>query len=324
VRRVAPLVVVLIAAALALSACGESVAVRMVHGRPAAPESTSPAPTSSPGQSPSPSSAGARPGAGSPKPKPAQSPSATAAGPSQPAKPQASSPTAANPAPRPAGRRGPGGSFTTTGTDGVALTFDDGPDPKNTMDLLDLLKEQGVKATFCVVGWRTRDHPEVVKRIAAEGHTLCNHSWQHLQDLSERDDAYLLRDLQSTNDAIRAAVPDAKIEYFRAPYGNFTPRLVDFVEKLGMKPIYWSVDDQCWMSSRFGVGPAMINHMAGIVQRDTRPGGIILSHENLKPHTIVAYRSLLPWLKAHFRLIPLPTSQTTSHATSRLQDPEYG
>jgi peptidoglycan/xylan/chitin deacetylase (PgdA/CDA1 family) len=183
------------------------------------------------------------------------------------------------------------------------------------MDLLDLLKEQGVKATFCVVGSRARNYPQVIKRIAAEGHTLCNHSWQHLDDLYKRDDAYLLRDLQSTNDAIRAAVPNARIEYFRAPYGNFTPRLVDFVEKLGMKPIYWSVDDQCWMSSRYGVGPAMVNHIVTVVQRDTRPGGIILSHENLKPHTIVAYRQLLPWLKSKFRLQALPTTQPAAEPT---------
>jgi peptidoglycan/xylan/chitin deacetylase (PgdA/CDA1 family) len=213
--------------------------------------------------------------------------------------------------------RGPAGSITTTGSDAVALTFDDGPDPKNTMDLLDLLKEQGVKATFCVVGFRARDHPEVVARIAAEGHTLCNHSWQHLQNLSERDDSYLLWDLQSTNDAIHAAAPSAKIEYFRAPYGNFTRRLIDFTSKLSMKPIYWSVDDQCWMNSRYGVGPAMVNHMTAVVRRDTRAGGIILSHENGKPHTIAAYRLLLPWLKANFNLIALPTSQPASQSPSQ-------
>jgi peptidoglycan/xylan/chitin deacetylase (PgdA/CDA1 family) len=189
------------------------------------------------------------------------------------------------------------------------------------MDLLDLLKEQGVKATFCVVGFRARDHPEVIARIAAEGHTLCNHSWQHLQNLSERDDSYLMWDLQSTNDAIHAAAPNAKIEYFRAPYGNFTHRLIDFTSKLNMKPIYWSVDDDCWKTSRYGVGPAMVNHMTAVVQRDTRPGGIILSHENGKPHTIATYRSLVPWLKSMFRLEALPTSQPPSQPPSRAHDP---
>jgi peptidoglycan-N-acetylglucosamine deacetylase len=203
---------------------------------------------------------------------------------------------------------GVAGAIKDTGSDGVALTFDDGPDPKNTMALLDLLKEQGVKATFCVVGFRARDNPQVIKRIVDEGHTICNHSWQHLQNLSEREDSYLMWDLESTNNAIHAAAPGAKIEYFRAPYGNFTPRLNQFAARFGMKPIHWDVDDDCYMTSKYGVGPAMINHMTAIVQRETRPGSIILSHENGKPHTVVAYRSLLPWLKSHFRLIALPTS----------------
>jgi peptidoglycan/xylan/chitin deacetylase (PgdA/CDA1 family) len=205
-------------------------------------------------------------------------------------------------------------------SDAVALTFDDGPDPRNTMDLLDLLRDQGVKATFCVVGFRVRDHPEVIRRIVAEGHTLCNHSWQHLQNLAQRDDSYLMWDLQSTNDAIHAAAPEAKIEYFRAPYGNFTHRLVDSAGRLGMKSIYWSVDDQCWQTARYGVGPAMADHITGLVQRDTRPGGIILSHENGKPHTISTYRSLVPWLKANFQLIALPTSEPPSRP-NRAQDP---
>ncbi|MGC9666750.1 polysaccharide deacetylase family protein [Planosporangium sp. 12N6] len=204
-------------------------------------------------------------------------------------------------------------------SDAVALTFDDGPDPKSTNDLLDLLKEQGVKATFCVVGFRARDHPEVIRRIAAEGHTLCNHSWQHLQNLAQRDDSYLMWDLQSTNDAIHAAAPNAQIEYFRAPYGNFTPRLVDFAARLHMTSVYWSVDDQCWMSDRYGTGPAMSQHITAMVRDGTRPGGIILSHENGKPHTVATYRSLIPWLKERFPLVALPTSgPSTRHPEPRV------
>jgi peptidoglycan/xylan/chitin deacetylase (PgdA/CDA1 family) len=301
VRRATQLSAVLIASVLAASGCGRTVAVRTASASPATPASAAPFQTTPPalGSTSSPSAAVTKPAPA------ATTPSHSATAPSPP--------RVAAPAPIPAVGHGPAGSVTTTGSDAVALTFDDGPDPKNTMDLLDLLKEQGVKATFCVVGFRVRDHPEVVKRIAAEGHTLCNHSWQHLQNLSERDDSYLMWDLKSTNDAIHAAVPDAKIEYFRAPYGNFTHRLIDFTAKLNMKPIYWSVDDQCWMS-KYGVGPAMINHITTLVKRDTRPGGIILSHENGKPHTIATYRSLLPWLKSNFQLEALPTSQSPSRA----------
>jgi peptidoglycan/xylan/chitin deacetylase (PgdA/CDA1 family) len=203
---------------------------------------------------------------------------------------------------------GPAGSVRTTGTDAVALTFDDGPDPVNTPALLDLLKEQGVKATFCVVGFRAQNHPELIRRIVDEGHTICNHSWQHLEKLSQRDEGYLQWDLRSTNEAILAAAPTARIRYFRAPYGNFTPRLVDYAGLFNLTPIDWAVDDECYRTDDFGAGPAMIAHMTAIVQQQTRPGSIILSHDNGKPHTITAYRTLLPWLKQHYRLVALPVT----------------
>jgi peptidoglycan-N-acetylglucosamine deacetylase len=204
-------------------------------------------------------------------------------------------------------RRGPDGSLRTTGSSAVALTFDDGPDPVNTPPLLDLLKRYNVKATFCLVGFRARDYPAIVARIAAEGHTLCNHTWQHLQDFSNREDSYVRWDLKSTNDAILAAAPGAKITYFRAPYGNFNPRLDGFAAELNLKSIYWDVDDESWRTDKYGVGPAMSQHIRYEVQTYTRPGSIILSHDNKKPWTAATYGTLLPWLKQHFQLIALPT-----------------
>ena len=194
----------------------------------------------------------------------------------------------------------------TTGSKAVALTFDDGPDPVNTPKLLDVLKKNSVKATFCLVGHRVRDNRALVRRIAAEGHTLCNHSWQHLEDLRARDDAYAFRDLEATDEQLRKAVPGAKIKYFRAPYGNFSPRLNDFAARLGMVPLSWNVDDQCYLTAEYGKGAAMRKRMFTIVKRDTKPGSIILSHENLKPHTVAAYATILPWLKQNYTLVALP------------------
>jgi peptidoglycan/xylan/chitin deacetylase (PgdA/CDA1 family) len=204
---------------------------------------------------------------------------------------------------------GPAGSVSVTGTQNVALTFDDGPDPYNTPKLLDMLRQCGVKATFCLVGFRARNHPELVARIAAEGHTLCNHSWQHLLDLAApaHTDDYIRHDLQATNAVILRAAPQAKIRYFRAPGGNFTPRLVQIAKDLGMTSIYWSLDPRDWESTKYGTGSAMVSHVISAVQSNVRPGSIVLSHDNGKPTTITAYRTLLPWLKARFRLIPLPT-----------------
>jgi peptidoglycan/xylan/chitin deacetylase (PgdA/CDA1 family) len=244
----------------------------------------------------------APPLASEPAPTPSASATASAsATPTRSATPKPSRTTAA-PAPRPGlGAPGPGRSRRSTGNATVALTFDDGPDPVNTPALLDVLKANNVKATFCLVGFRARDNPDVVRRIAAEGHTLCNHSWQHLSDLAQRDDSYLWWDLNRTNEAIRAAMPDAKIDYFRAPYGRFTDRLTSFSDRLSMTPIYWDVDDLCWDTK----DP---NRIIAVVQGQARSGSIILSHDNLKPHTVTAYRTLVPWLKSRYQLAALPTS----------------
>ncbi len=209
--------------------------------------------------------------------------------------------------PGPSRGSGPDGAMTVTGTSAVALTFDDGPDPVNTPKLLDLLRRNQVKATFCVVGTRVRAYPELVRRIVAEGHTLCNHSWQHLLDLGTHTPDEIRADLTRTNVAIHAAVPGAPIRYFRAPGGNFTPALADTTRTLGMTPLLWTVDPRDWDTTTFGTGAPLANHVVATVQNITRPGAIVLSHDSGHPDTATAYAELLPWLKALFTLAALPT-----------------
>ncbi|HEX8631298.1 MAG TPA: polysaccharide deacetylase family protein, partial [Catenuloplanes sp.] len=206
---------------------------------------------------------------------------------------------------RPAGS-GPAGSLRRTGGTGVALTFDDGPDPVNTPRLLDLLKQQDVKATFCVVGSRARAHPDLVRRIAAEGHTLCSHSWEHSFSLGLKPIDDIRTDLGATNEAIRAAVPNARISHFRAPGGFFTPRLVAVAAEFGMRSQYWEVDPRDWEKPLGQTDEGHIAKIIRVVQAETRPGSMILSHDFQQPTTITAYETLLPWLKERFNLIALP------------------
>ena len=201
---------------------------------------------------------------------------------------------------------GPHGSFTNTGTRGVALTFDDGPDPVNTPKLLDVLAACGVKATFCMEGQKVVLYPDVVRRVYAEGHTVCNHSWRHIRQLGTYGQPRIRRDLTDTNNAIHAIVPDAKISYFRAPGGAWTDDYLKVCADLGMTPIHWDVDPSDWQSEVYGYGPAMVNHIVHEVRTQTRPGSIILSHDYQKPNTTEAYRILLPWLISQFELIALP------------------
>jgi peptidoglycan-N-acetylglucosamine deacetylase len=201
---------------------------------------------------------------------------------------------------------GPAGSQRLTGSDSVALTFDDGPDPQYTPQLLDVLRQHNVQATFSMIGSRVRDYPDVVRRVVAEGHNLSNHSWQHLMDLAQHPPEYQYHDLWATLGWFHSAVPDAPIRYFRAPGGNFTPGLVQVASSLGMTSLYWDVDPRDWDAATYGHGQTMVDHIVAVIKRSTRSGSIILSHDRVRPDTIVAYKILLPWLKDHFRITRLP------------------
>ena len=198
------------------------------------------------------------------------------------------------------------GTRSLTGSDAVALTFDDGPDPTYTPQILDVLAANGVRATFCVIGSRARDYPDLIRRIAAGGHSFCNHSWQHLLNLGARDRSYQEWDLRSTNEAIRAAVPDAQIRYFRAPGGNYTQGLIDMATIFGLTSMYWDVDPRDWDAATHGRGDAMVGHIVSTIQDKVRPGSIVLSHDRARPDTISAYQILLPWLRQQgYDLVPL-------------------
>ncbi|MEV6299528.1 polysaccharide deacetylase family protein [Actinoplanes sp. NPDC051861] len=202
-------------------------------------------------------------------------------------------------------RTGPAGSRLTTGSRSVALTFDDGPDPQYTPQLLRLLAKYRVKATFCVVGQQAKRHPNLIRDIVKAGHTLCNHTWNHDLKLGKKPVAKIKTDLGRTNAAILAAAPKAKIRYMRAPGGNFTPAFVATARGMGMASIYWKVDPRDWDHDKGETHKAHCNKVIRLVKKHTRPGAIVLSHDYAQPDTIKAYRTLLPWLKHRYRLVAL-------------------
>jgi peptidoglycan-N-acetylglucosamine deacetylase len=242
------------------------------------------------------------------------------ASPSRPAAPSPS-PSPFRPRPRPTSSQahatlaslplgkatgGPGGSHLSTGTSSVALTFDDGPDPVQTPRLLKLLAQQHTHATFCLIGQNVQRHPELVRQIVAGGNTLCDHTWSHSLTIGKHPEAAIRADLARTNAAIRKAAPGAKIAYFRAPGGNFTPRLVAVARSMGMTSLYWKVDPRDWDHPAGETDAAHRSRVIHAVESHVRKGAIILSHDCGQPDTIVAYRTLIPWLRHRYRLVALP------------------
>jgi len=196
----------------------------------------------------------------------------------------------------------------TGSADSVALTFDDGPDPKYTPQILDLLRKNGAKATFCLVGVQVQQFPDLVRRIAAEGHTLCNHTWKHDLKLGTRGEQAIRADLQRTNDAILAAVPGAKIKYFRHPGGMWTPAAVKVAQSMGMQCAGWEVDTDDWNIAKYPAGEPMKQHVLTTLRNTVKPGSIVLAHDSGgdRRGTMAAYEVALPELKSKYQLVGLP------------------
>jgi peptidoglycan/xylan/chitin deacetylase (PgdA/CDA1 family) len=153
----------------------------------------------------------------------------------------------------------------------VALTFDDGPDPDFTPQVLDMLNEKGVKAAFFCVGERVRAHPELAKRIHDEGHILGNHSDSHAMWINFGMHARLRREIEAANAAIRQAA-GVRPRLYRAPHGFKNPALGDVLRGEGMVAIGWQVRGF----------DAVVSDAARIAQRivdKAAPGGVILLHD---------------------------------------------
>ncbi|MCI8417180.1 MAG: polysaccharide deacetylase family protein [Lachnospiraceae bacterium] len=149
----------------------------------------------------------------------------------------------------------------------IALTFDDGPHPAYTEELLDGLKERGVRASFFVLGEHAKLHPDIIKRMQEEGHLIGNHTYSHLQ-LKDCNWEEYREELIKTNQVIRE-ITGEEVVYIRPPYGCWDK---SFEEELNMFPVLWSVDSRDWCTSN---GAEVVRR----VVKDTQEGDIILMHD---------------------------------------------
>lgn len=203
---------------------------------------------------------------------------------------------------------GPFGSWQTTADAYVALTFDDGPDPRWTPRVLESLRRYGATATFCVVGELVEAHPELVGAIAADGHTLCNHTWSHDVGLGNRSVETIRDDLERTTAAIQRAAPGARVSYYRQPGGAWTQRVVEVAEELGMASLHWAVDPQDWQ--RPGASRITSEMRSGV-----SPGAIVLLHDGGgdRAGTVKALRDFLPELTDSYRVKAMPPGMDRPH-----------
>jgi peptidoglycan/xylan/chitin deacetylase (PgdA/CDA1 family) len=199
-----------------------------------------------------------------------------------------------------AGSKAPGGKPVSVdiahasdrGARGVNITIDDGPDPTWTPQVLQVLRDNGVKATFCMVGTQAQAHPDLVKAVVAAGHRLCDHTVSHDTTMDTKSQAYQSQQILDAERMITQASGGVRPEYYRAPGGAFTPYSRHLAASHRMRPLGWNVDSKDFEHPGTGA-------IVATVKSEISNGPTILFHDagGDRSQTVAALREVLPWLK---------------------------
>ena len=182
----------------------------------------------------------------------------------------------------------------------VALTFDDGPDPTDTPDVLDILKEKKVRATFFVLGQAAQSNPYLLKRLVNEGHEIGNHSFNH--DYQQRR---LVEEMNQTDKEVFAAT-GTHTYFYRPPGGFLSKSQLEIIKGNGHVVALWSVDSKDWRNPG-------IKQIVDNVMKHVFPGAIILMHDGgyHRTQTVKALGPIIDALRERgYRLVTLSELKT--------------
>jgi peptidoglycan-N-acetylglucosamine deacetylase len=173
----------------------------------------------------------------------------------------------------------------------VVLTFDDGPSPKDTREILAALAKECTKATFFMVGEMVAVHPEIVKEVAEQGHTIGTHTWSH-PNVAHLTLPELKHEVEATFDLVQKNSPTPVAPFFRYPYLSSSKLSEDYFKSRNIGQFAVDIDSNDWRVRRSA--PVIARVMAGLKARGR---GIILMHD-IHKWTADAVPKLLAKLKA--------------------------
>ena len=186
----------------------------------------------------------------------------------------------------------------------LILTFDDGPHPRATLAVLDILAEAGVAATFFVVGEQADRYPHVLERIAAGGHQVALHGYRH-QLLLRRSPAATIDDIRRGHSTVYR-ITGQRPRWYRPPYGTATWPALAAAQHLQMTPLWWTCEGRDWQPSR---QPAAV---ADRILRRDRHGHPRLDHRDvLLLHDSDAYAATGSW-QATVQALPIILTEIAS------------
>lgn len=196
------------------------------------------------------------------------------------------------------------------GSGAICLTFDDGPNPASTPQILEILDQFGVKATFFILGKKAREHPELVRAIRSAGHQVGEHGYAHAMPWL-RDPVWAIVDMLRAGDAIRAAGGNHSPVFYRPPYGKLNLATLLAAWLSGRAIAFWDVDPRDYAcSDGDSVASAACNNL--------HAGSVILLHDGrlLSEADADATIHALPTILRHCREKGLRLA-TLSEACSR-------
>jgi len=153
----------------------------------------------------------------------------------------------------------------------IALTFDDGPWPHTTEQVLDILQQNGIKATFFWIGNNLKTFPEIGRLVVDAGHAIGNHTWHHWYRAMDRNTA--AREIENTA-ALIYQTTGVKTSLFRPPGGFLNNGPAGYAKQKNYAVMMWSADSRDWF---YRLSPAQV--LVNIVLREAKPGGIVLMHD---------------------------------------------
>jgi peptidoglycan/xylan/chitin deacetylase (PgdA/CDA1 family) len=181
------------------------------------------------------------------------------------------------------------------------LSFDDGPTAQGAPELLDVLSEFNIPATFFLLGENAKQHPEHVREIVARGHKVGNHTMTHV-DAWKVSLKTMARELQEATSVLED-IAQQPMHWLRPPYGRMTKGIVRWSRRHDQKIMLWDV-----MPADFHP-PSTIDEVADVLTSKIRPGSIIVLHDNAGSlgKTAPALRQTLPaLLEAGWEFVPTP------------------
>jgi peptidoglycan-N-acetylglucosamine deacetylase len=183
----------------------------------------------------------------------------------------------------------------------VALTFDDGPGPKNTVQVLEILKKNNVKATFFMVGQMVQAFPKIAKQVADDGHVIGNHTWHHWY--RRMDTVTAAKEIDRTADIIYKTTGQ-KTSLFRPPGGYLNNGLVAYAKNHHYAVMMWSGES----GDAERRSPQVPGLVANVI-KSSKPGAIILMHDGggNRAKTVKALPQMIADLKAQgYRFVTIP------------------